>query len=97
MNKVKILVPVYNDWQSVFKLLENINSDIPDINFKPLEIMASTFAKSIAIKTGHVLSQKEQENLVNSLFSCKEPGISPSGKAIFKTLTLQEIDHLFAR
>ena len=79
------------------ELLENINVDVPDINFKPLEIMASTFAKSIAIKTGHVLSQKEQENLVNSLFSCKEPSISPSGKAIFKTLTLQEIDHLFAR
>ena len=79
------------------ELLENINVDVPDINFKPLEIMASTFAKSIAIKTGHVLSQKEQENLVNSLFSCKEPSICPSGKAIFKTLTLQEIDHLFAR
>jgi len=28
MNKVKILVPVYNDWQSVFKLLENINSEV---------------------------------------------------------------------
>ncbi|MDC0652328.1 DNA mismatch repair endonuclease MutL [Flavobacteriaceae bacterium] len=79
------------------ELLENINVDVPDINFKPLEVMASTFAKSIAIKTGRVLSQKEQENLVNSLFSCKEPSISPSGKAIFKTLTLQEIDHLFAR
>ena len=26
MNKIKILIPVYNDWQSVFKLLENINS-----------------------------------------------------------------------
>ena len=25
MNKIKILIPVYNDWQSVFKLLENIN------------------------------------------------------------------------
>jgi len=24
--KIKILIPVYNDWQSVFKLLENINS-----------------------------------------------------------------------
>ena len=79
------------------ELLENINLDIPDVNFKPLEIMASSFAKSIAIKTGHVLSQKEQENLVNSLFSCKEPSISPSGKAIFKTLTLEEIDKLFAR
>ena len=79
------------------ELLENVNADIPDMNFKPLEIMASSFAKSIAIRTGHILSQKEQENLVNSLFSCKEPSISPSGKSIFKTLTLQEVDKLFAR
>ena len=26
--KIKILIPVYNDWQSVLKLLENINSEI---------------------------------------------------------------------
>tara|TARA_B100000787_G_scaffold48955_1_gene35198 strand:- start:16 stop:888 length:873 start_codon:yes stop_codon:yes gene_type:complete len=28
MKKVKILIPVYNDWQSVFKLLENVNSEV---------------------------------------------------------------------
>ena len=28
MTKIKILIPVYNDWQSVFKLLENINSEV---------------------------------------------------------------------
>jgi cellulose synthase/poly-beta-1,6-N-acetylglucosamine synthase-like glycosyltransferase len=28
MSKIKILIPVYNDWQSVFKLLENINLEI---------------------------------------------------------------------
>ena len=28
MIKVKILIPVYNDWQSVFKLLDNINSEV---------------------------------------------------------------------
>ena len=26
--KIKILIPIYNDWQSVFKLLENINLEI---------------------------------------------------------------------
>ena len=26
MSKIKILIPVYNDWQSVFKLLEDINT-----------------------------------------------------------------------
>ena len=28
MNKIKILIPVYNDWKSVFKLLENIDLQI---------------------------------------------------------------------
>ncbi|MDA9635150.1 glycosyltransferase [Candidatus Pelagibacter sp.] len=28
MMKIKILIPVYNDWQSAFKLLENINSEV---------------------------------------------------------------------
>ena len=28
MRKIKILIPVYNDWQSAFKLLENINSEV---------------------------------------------------------------------
>jgi len=28
MSKIKILIPVYNDWQSVFKLLEKINSEV---------------------------------------------------------------------
>ena len=32
MNKIKILIPVYNDWQSVFKLLENINSEVSTLD-----------------------------------------------------------------
>ena len=30
MKKFIILIPVYNDWQSVFKLLENIDVQIKD-------------------------------------------------------------------
>ena len=32
MNKIKVLIPVYNDWQSVFKLIENINSEIATLD-----------------------------------------------------------------
>ena len=32
MNKIKILIPVYNDWQSVFELLKNINSQVSTLN-----------------------------------------------------------------
>ena len=33
MKKIKILIPVYNDWESVFKLLENINLEASKIDF----------------------------------------------------------------
>ena len=29
--KIKILIPIYNDWQSAFKLLENINSEVSNL------------------------------------------------------------------
>ena len=32
MRKIKVLIPVYNDWQSVFKLLENIDSQVSTLN-----------------------------------------------------------------
>ena len=32
MKKIKILIPVYNDWQSVFKLIKNINSEISTLD-----------------------------------------------------------------
>ena len=30
--KIKLLIPIYNDWQSVFKLLENIDTVVKDLN-----------------------------------------------------------------
>ena len=32
MSKIKILIPVYNDWESVFQLLKDIDSKIYDLN-----------------------------------------------------------------
>jgi hypothetical protein len=32
MSKIKILIPIYNDWQSVFKLLESINSEVSTLD-----------------------------------------------------------------
>ena len=32
MNKINILIPVYNDWQSAMKLLENINLEISTLD-----------------------------------------------------------------
>ena len=32
MKKIKILIPVYNDWQSVFKLIKDINSQVSTLS-----------------------------------------------------------------
>ncbi len=32
MNKIAILIPIYNDWQSAFKLLEDIDLQVNDLN-----------------------------------------------------------------
>ncbi len=77
------------------ELLNDIELEVPDASFSHFDIMAKSFAKTLSIKTGTQLAEKEQENLVNDLFSCKEPNTSPFGKPIFKTLTLHEIDNLF--
>ncbi|CAM1333727.1 DNA mismatch repair endonuclease MutL [Tenacibaculum aestuariivivum] len=77
------------------ELLDDIKLEVPDTSFSHFDIMAKSFAKSLAIKTGTLLSNKEQENLVDDLFCCKEPTISPFGKPTFKTLTLNEIDTIF--
>jgi DNA mismatch repair protein MutL len=81
--------------QVMEQLLEDIDLEIPDASFSHFDVMAKSFAKSLAIKTGTQLSEKEQETLVHDLFSCKEPSSSPTGKATFKTLTLHELDSLF--
>ena len=57
--------------------------------------MTKSLAKSLSIKTGTYLSQKEQEALVNDLFSCRQPSIAPDGKPTFKILNINEIDQLF--
>ena len=77
------------------ELLNEMNLEVPDASFSHFDVMAKSFAKTLSIKTGTQLSSKEQEGLVNDLFSCKEPSISPFGRATFKTLTLNEIDNLF--
>ena len=77
------------------ELLNDMNLEVPDTSFSHFDVMAKSFAKTLSIKTGTQLSEQEQDSLVNNLFSCKEPTISPTGKSTFKTLTLNEIDHLF--
>lgn len=78
------------------ELIHNIQNEIPESSFSQSDTIAKSMAKSLAVKAGTYLTDKEQENLVNSLFACKEPTISPFQKPTFITFTVEDLDKRFA-
>ncbi|WP_396163694.1 DNA mismatch repair endonuclease MutL [Flavobacterium sp.] len=78
------------------ELINNLHNEIPESSFSQSDSVAKSMAKSMAVKTGTYLSMKEQENLVNSLFACKDPNFSPFQKPTFITLTVEDLDKRFA-
>ncbi|UFH35618.1 DNA mismatch repair endonuclease MutL [Flavobacterium acetivorans] len=78
------------------QLLSDLQDGIPDSSFSQNDTIAKSMAKSLAVKTGTSLTVKEQENLVNGLFACKDPNVSPFQKPTFITMRVEDIDKKFA-
>lgn len=78
------------------QLLGDLQDGIPQNSFSQNDSIAKSMAKSLAVKTGSYLTEKEQENLVNGLFACKEPAISPFQKPTFITMRVEDIDKKFS-
>ncbi|MBT8245515.1 MAG: DNA mismatch repair endonuclease MutL [Winogradskyella sp.] len=77
------------------QLISDVENDVPDQNFSPSDLLAKSLAKSLAIKTGQSLNEEEQEHIVNRLFACKEPSVSPTNKTTFITLGIDDIEKKF--
>ena len=68
----------------------NISNDLSTSDF-----FAKRLSKITSIKSGQKLKLDEQEYIVNHLFSCKEPNLSPDNKQIFITLSKNDIEKKF--
>ena len=77
------------------QLISDVEQEVPDSHFSAVDLLAKSMAKSLAIKTGQSLSHAEQEHLVNSLFACKEPSVSPVNRPTFVTMSVDELDKKF--
>lgn len=78
------------------QLLSDLQDEIPESSFSQNDTIAKSMAKSLAVKTGTYLTEREQENLVNGLFACKEPNVSPFHKPTFITMSVEDLDKKFA-
>ncbi|HJR99626.1 MAG TPA: DNA mismatch repair endonuclease MutL [Flavobacterium sp.] len=78
------------------QLINDLQEGIPESSFSQNDTIAKSMAKSLAVKTGTSLTIKEQENLVNGLFACKDPNVSPFQKPTFITMRVEDLDKKFA-
>ena len=78
------------------ELLRDLQDGIPDNSFSQNDTIAKSMAKSLAVRTGTYLTEKEQENLVHNLFACKEPNVSPFQKPTFITMSVEDLDKKFS-
>lgn len=77
------------------QLISDVENDVPDANFSATDLLAKSMAKSLAIKNGQSLNSTEQEHMVNSLFACKEPNVSPTNRPTFITMAVDDIEKKF--
>jgi len=77
------------------ELISDFKSDIPESGFDRNNRLSMGMAKNMAIPNGKRLHVKEQQDVINALFSCKEPAFSPTNQPIFVQLDEKKIDKLF--
>lgn len=76
-------------------VLADLERDVPENEHKNTERLAKTLAKNTAVKAGVPLNLKEQSTLINRLFACKEPSVTPANENIFIRLNADDFDKKF--
>jgi len=85
-----------SDVSSVLEqLISDLEQGVPEKSFSTTDFLAKSLAKSLAIKSGTSLSNEAQEHMLNSLFACKEPHITPDQKPTFITIDSNAIEKKF--
>ncbi len=74
---------------SDFKELES------DINTETGEKIAASMARSSSTGAGKAMKQEEMRGILDQLFACREPGITPDGRAVLRILPLEDIEKMF--
>lgn len=92
-------VPLNIEMTNIEETIIELLSFDKDINKKSGVSESDYFAKKLskisAIKAGANLDQEELNYIVNELFSCKEPNLSPFDKQIFITLNKNDLEKRF--
>ena len=77
------------------RLIADYTEGFADGSISQAEMLAKALSRNLAVKTGNVLDQESQLMLVNNLFACKEPTLSPFQKITYTIISEGDIDKKF--
>ncbi len=93
-------IPVHLTESNAQEVLGTVLSDfqqqVHEEGFNQVDALAKSMARSVSIKSGQPLGMEKQEGLLNDLFACKEPSLSPFHKPTFVTIDVGELDQKFS-
>ena len=95
ISAVPVGVEETNISKVIEELIHDVQHEVPDSHFSQSDLLAKSLAKSLAIKNGKKLNQQEQDYIVNRLFACKEPNVTPDNRNTFITLSIEDLDKKF--
>jgi len=76
-------------------ILENYRNNMIAHRIDKQVNIAQSMAKSTSIKIGKQLKQLEMQNIIDELFACECSNITPSGKKIYTTISIENLNKLF--
>lgn len=84
------------DIQELIELMiEQYKRNALDLQLQKKLNLARTMASQTAVKYGQSLSEQEMTSLIDQLFACQVPEVSPDGHKIIVTLPLDQLQQLF--
>jgi DNA mismatch repair protein MutL len=86
-----------NEKNAIEKMLEQYKHFSTDLKYSKREKLLRSLAWQQSIKAGASLTQKEMQVLVEDLFNCSVPNITPNGKPAYTEFKKTELDKIFGR
>jgi DNA mismatch repair protein MutL len=84
-----------NEQRSIEQLLEQYQQQAADLKLDRRTLLARSMAYNRCIKKGQTLSPTEMEVLIDQLFACQTPYITPNSRPTFITYSLNDIEKQF--
>ena len=83
-----------NEQEIIIQLLEQYKSNL-DLKIDLYDNIARALAYQAAIRKGKKLDNSEMQLLIDELFACQVPYLSPNGRKTFISVDLEELSKRF--